>query len=335
VPLVTEWLQDKNLVDENATWLNHTAEFYLYLLEHERETISHAIITHHALRRAERHDEANRLTLDWIVGSLTRAGFYRTLLEEWLPRICESKELATQAEALGQTGKLHIHLGNFQQALPYLQQSLAIQQQIGDKAGEGTTLNNISQIYDAQGDYETALKYLQQSLAIQQQIGDKAGLCATLFNMGHIHMQNNQVKEAVNAWVTVYVLAKQMNLAQALQALASLAPQLGLPEGLAGWENLAQRIQSGEQLEFGKKEEVSELEQIRRFMAGLAIAVKEKTPEAEKYFEAVSKMAVDPNAAPHYQELGKVLQKYMSGVRSLDTSALPAEIAKIIKEELG
>jgi tetratricopeptide (TPR) repeat protein len=187
----------------------------------------------------------------------------------------------------------------------------------------------------AQGDYETALKYLQQSLAIWQQIGDKAGLCATLFNMGHIHMQNNQVKEAVNAWVTVYVLAKQMNLAQALQALAKLAPQLGLPEGLAGWENLAQRIQSGEQLEFGEKEEVSEVEQIRRFVVGLAKAVNEKKPEAEKYFEAVSKMTVDPNAPPHYQELGKVLQKYMSGIKSPDLSALPEEIAKIVKDELG
>jgi hypothetical protein len=34
-------------------------------------------------------------------------------------------------------------------------------QEIGDKSGEGTTLNNISQIYDARGDYDTALSYLQ------------------------------------------------------------------------------------------------------------------------------------------------------------------------------
>ena len=44
----------------------------------------------------------------------------------------------------------------------------------GDRMGEGTTLNNISQIYDAKGDYDTALAYLQQSLKIQQEI-DAAG----------------------------------------------------------------------------------------------------------------------------------------------------------------
>ena len=103
--------------------------------------------------------------------------------------------------------------------------------------------NNISQIYNAQGDYATALTYLQQALAISQQIGDKAGLCATLFNMGHIHAQNKQIQEAVSAWVTVYLIAKQINEYRVLQALSQLAPQLGLPAGLQGWEMLAQRFQ--------------------------------------------------------------------------------------------
>ena len=71
--------------------------------------------------------------------------------------------------------KIYDAQGDYVTVLDYLQKSLAIRQQIGDKAGEGTTLNNISLIYDAQGDYVTALDYLQKSLAIRQQIGDKAG----------------------------------------------------------------------------------------------------------------------------------------------------------------
>jgi len=326
-PLVSGWLAEKGLTHDSLEWKRAAADYHLYLLEHERdESLTQALTTHHALRRAQRNEEADRLTLGFIVGPLTMAGFYTALLTDWLPRICDSQDKQTRAEALGQTGKLHLHLGNFQEALPYLKQSLAIRQQIGDKAGEGTTLNNISQIfkaqgdyetalaylkqslaiqqqigdkagegttlnnmattahaqgdyetalaylkqslairqqigdkagegttlnnisalYHAQGDYETALAYLKQSLAIQQQIGDKAGLCATLFNMGHIYMQNKQVQEAVGAWVTVYLIAKQMNLAQALKALADLAPQLGLPEGLEGWEMLANRMQNAE-----------------------------------------------------------------------------------------
>ncbi|OQY30691.1 MAG: hypothetical protein B6I38_06970 [Anaerolineaceae bacterium 4572_5.1] len=135
--------------------------------------------------------------------------------------------------------------GDYTTALTYLQDSLAIQQQIGDKAGEGTTLNNISQIYDAQGDYTTALTYLQDSLAIRKQIGDKAGLCPTLFNMGHIHAQNDEMDEAVSVWVIAYVIAKEIGYAQVLQALAQLAPRLGLPEGLEGWEMLARQRADG------------------------------------------------------------------------------------------
>ena len=105
-----------------------------------------------------------------------------------------------------------------------------------------TALNNISQIFKARGDYETALTYLKQSLAIQQEIGDSAGLCPTLFNMGHIHWQNGEQAEALAAWVMVYRLAHSMNLTQALDALEGLAGQLSLPGGLDGWEALAQQM---------------------------------------------------------------------------------------------
>ena len=242
-PLVADWLRQQGRLDEGAAHLNAAADYHLYLRRHERRTLNQGIAAHHALRRAARNTEADRLTLDAIVGPLTRAGLYATLLSEWLPRICDSQDQQTRAEALGQTGKINHHLGAYDTALGYLKQSLSIMQQIGDKAGEGTTLNNISQIFKAQGDYETALGYLKQSLRIRQQIGDKAGLCATLFNMGHIHAQNEQIPEAFNAWVNAYIIAKQINGAQVLQALSQLAPQLGLPEGLEGWAQLAQRLQ--------------------------------------------------------------------------------------------
>jgi tetratricopeptide (TPR) repeat protein len=73
-------------------------------------------------------------------------------------------------------------------------QSPSILKDIGDKQGEGITLNNISQIYDAKGDYDTALQFLNQSISIQKDIGNIAGLCATLFNIGHIHWLNDEQK---------------------------------------------------------------------------------------------------------------------------------------------
>lgn len=60
-----------------------------------------------------------------------------------------------------------------------------------------------------------------------------------------------------------------------------------------------------------------------------------QTPRRRKYFESVSKMAVDLNASPEYQELGEVLRNYMAGVKNPDLSRLTEEIRQIVEDELG
>jgi len=188
-------------------------------------------------------------TLNIIAQVYDAMGDYETALAYLQQSLDISQEIgdrSSEGTVLNNISQIYEARGDYETALAYLQQSLAIRQQIGDKAGEGATLNNLSAIYRARGDYETALAYLQQSLAIRQQIGDVAGLCVTLYNLGHIYALNGNLQEAVSTWVAVYRLAKQINLSQALEALASLAPQLGLPEGLAGWEQLAKKISEQE-----------------------------------------------------------------------------------------
>ena len=165
----------------------------------------------------------------------------------WLHTLRELLQGHAQ-EDMGRTNLLNnlayliYSLGDNLQALEYYQQSLLISREIGDKSGEGATLNNMATIAHARGDYATALDYLEKSLAIQQEIGDAAGMCATLFNMGHIHRQNAEQDESMRLWVKAYGIAKQLNLAQVLDALGNLAEELDLPGGLAGWDALAEKI---------------------------------------------------------------------------------------------
>ncbi|NIM14018.1 MAG: tetratricopeptide repeat protein, partial [Candidatus Aminicenantes bacterium] len=77
-------------------------------------------------------------------------------------------------------GTIYYVLGEFENALKFLHKSLDGCRKDGDREGEGTTLNNISQIFDSRGDYEIALSYLEQSLKIRREIGDKAGEGTTL-----------------------------------------------------------------------------------------------------------------------------------------------------------
>ena len=144
-----------------------------------------------------------------------------------------------------QTGKLasddlHVGLaaGLFQVHIPHV---VGMQESIYDRAGEGITLNNIFQIYDARGDFDKALEYLKQALSIYREIGDRTGLCSTLFNMGHIHMTRKETQEAMSAWVTAYLIAKEIGHAEVLVALKNLAKGSG-EEGLAFWERLAQAM---------------------------------------------------------------------------------------------
>ena len=184
------------------------------------------------------------------LGEISRMrGDYDTALDFLKKSLVITREIGDkygEGATLHNISQIYDARGDHDTALHVLKKSLAITQEIGDKSGESTTLNNLGEISRIRGNYDAALDFYKKALAIQQEIGDMAGLCATLFNMGHIHLQNEETAEAVQTWVTVYALAKKMNLAQALEALESLAGNIGLPGGLQGWETLAQQMNESE-----------------------------------------------------------------------------------------
>ncbi|HLO32067.1 MAG TPA: serine/threonine-protein kinase [Anaerolineales bacterium] len=148
-----------------------------------------------------------------------------------------------EGNALGNLGNAHAQLNDLKGALLFYQMRLDIAQEIGDRLGESNALGNLGIVYTQLGELQHALEYYEQRLKIAGEIDDLTGICSTLFNMGHLYVQIGQVRAAAHAWGTVYVLAKQANLDQALQRLSDLAPKVGLPEGLNGWEALAQHMQ--------------------------------------------------------------------------------------------
>ena len=63
-------------------------------------------------------------------------------------------------------------------------------------------------------------------------------------------------------------------------------------------------------------------------------AAKNKVPEAAQFFDAVSKMAADPNLPAEIQSLGAVLRSILSGNLSPDLTPLPPELAQLITQAL-
>ncbi|MBX3059228.1 MAG: tetratricopeptide repeat protein [Anaerolineae bacterium] len=121
--------------------------------------------------------------------SLRRAATTDTALRYLEQSLHISQEIGDKSgmgTTLNNISGLYWARGDYDTALRYLEQSLQISQEIGDKSGMGATLNNISQIFKARGDYDTALRYLEQSLHISQEIGDKSGMGATLNNISQL-----------------------------------------------------------------------------------------------------------------------------------------------------
>lgn len=212
IPMVADWMNENALIDDSREWLNVAADYHVYLLDNERDTLEQAITTHDTLRRAERHDEANELTLKHINYRLQKHGLYEILLKKWLPPICNSQDLKMRSDGLHQMGNVNYYCGNYDTSLHYQQQALAIKQQVGDKRSEGAIIHALSLIYSNQGDYATAMEYLEKSLSIHRQTNAKFGEGVTLSDIALIHKKQGNYEAALSYYEQSLLIHRQTNV---------------------------------------------------------------------------------------------------------------------------
>jgi tetratricopeptide (TPR) repeat protein len=113
--------------------------------------------------------------------------------------------------------------GRYGEALAHLEQALAILREVGNWAGEGTMLNNIAGVYIDQGRYGEALEYLEQALAILREVGDRANEGTTLANIGYVYEQMGQPAQALDYYE------------QAMDILETVRVSAGSEQGRAGF----------------------------------------------------------------------------------------------------
>jgi len=91
-------------------------------------------------------------------------------------------------------------IGHPTRALELYEQALPILRDVGDRAGEATTLNNLAGVYHRIGHPTRALELYEQALPILRDVGDRAGEATTLNGLAFLYQEMQRYREARDAF---------------------------------------------------------------------------------------------------------------------------------------
>ncbi|MFX1512851.1 MAG: tetratricopeptide repeat protein [Promethearchaeota archaeon] len=158
-------------------------------------------------------------------------------LEEGLKVIKQCEFLLTSLNDLEEVKKRKAYLMRYsarhdkKKALEYIQESLKLSKEVGDKEGVVRCYLDLSHSYHNKGKMQLGLKYLQQAKALSEEIGDTSLFINTLFRLGYFSHYSGNYAKAKEFQQQVLTLSKEhgysTETAWAYHALADLNWELG------------------------------------------------------------------------------------------------------------
>jgi len=107
-------------------------------------------------------------------------------------------------------GKTHALLGNYPEALNYLQQVMKLSRENNDYFEYGSVLTTMGYVFHAQGRLKEALEYTVDALAfLQVTKGPKREMARLNINLAVIHREQNQLEEAYRRLQTAEALLQE------------------------------------------------------------------------------------------------------------------------------
>ncbi len=132
-------------------------------------------------------------------------------LEESL-RICrELGDSAGEQAVLSNLGIVYREAGRFGEAISSSERSLAICRESGDRYGEGMLLNSLGQIYREQRRFDAATTAYANSLRIFQEMGDAYGQGNALLNLGEASWATGRHEKAIDYCVRSLALFREID----------------------------------------------------------------------------------------------------------------------------
>ena len=115
-----------------------------------------------------------------------------------------------EGKAYGILGCAFLSLGDVKRAIDYLERSLKIAKELGDKSGEGRAYGNLGCAHDSLRNFKTAIDYHERSLKIAKAMGDRPGEGGANGNLGIAHQRLGDLKTAVVYYERGLKIAKEL-----------------------------------------------------------------------------------------------------------------------------
>jgi predicted ATPase/class 3 adenylate cyclase/predicted negative regulator of RcsB-dependent stress response len=136
-----------------------------------------------------------------------------------------------QAEALMILGHLYTEKKEFDTAIQYLEQSLALREEIHDLDGLGIAMSDLADLAFQKGEHEKAIRYLEQALHYFQEVRNPRLVAYMLSTLGSVALIQGNLAEAADRFETVHRMNQMSgdkhSIAQGLYQLANLSWEKG------------------------------------------------------------------------------------------------------------
>ena len=118
--------------------------------------------------------------------------YYEQALDE-----CPLEDEREKAAIIHNLARIYDYQGEVAQAIALYQQSLELQEKMGNLQGKAASLHNLAAIYANQGDLEEAIALYEESLVLKEKMGNLQGKAASLHQLAGIYANRGELDRAI------------------------------------------------------------------------------------------------------------------------------------------
>ena len=144
----------------------------------------------------------------WLNRGLLGLGYQVTI--DALTRTGAQKKSLTRCRALFDAGQIGSFMGRYREAKSYLEESLVIAREIGDKERLAAVLQPLAMASLGQGELAAARGYLEEALALARELGKKRNVAAALNGLAQSYRIDGDLDTAERLYEQVLTLVCEL-----------------------------------------------------------------------------------------------------------------------------